>query len=673
MKFLSIELENIFAYDQRHEVPLDATSPDRNLVLIWGRNGYGKTSFINAVKLLFTGAMDGRFRLVGFPAKQLTFHDYVLGQTNHWLGVINRAARQRELDDVTARVSARIEHEGRIIQVERRWSVEGGTPQEALEVIDGDRLLKDAAEERLQTLLPKEFAHFFFFDGEDIKAMAESIETKQVDFDRLLRLTYLSDAATELERVAADRAKQGLGGPILELLGAAESALAKANRSKQQTELDLDNRQNMLVDENDRLRRLQTRRENLSSGASAAHREELETRRKFLSNRLSDIHAEIAEHVPANAPVLANLDLAGIALTLIDKRLAGVTSAEAVLTRRIKTALPSWLAEDIVALDAVHRERIVDHLARRLDSLDQGPLDEGLFAGLEVWRAERLRGALNGWTVGGPDRRKLQAASLAEAYQLSLELDQVSDALLKIEVGSQVNLEEYRKVMQDISGLEPKIAELNQKLGSDQDRLKDLQAEIERLSKEKIRLESSQAVAEKNAKEAKFIRSVSKAVNDVREKLRKASRQRLETLINERFKNLVHDHDLVDRIELDDLYTLYFLDIQGERLGRASLSSGLKQLAATALLWAMKDAAADRSMPVIIDTPLGRIDRQNQERLLLHYYTEISDQVIILPTNSEIDRSKRALLESHIAAEYSIRNERGDRASIEPGAPLEVS
>ena len=305
MKFLSIELENIFAYDKPQAVPLEATSAQRNLVLIWGRNGYGKTSFINAVKLLFTGATEGKFRRVGFPLRELSFHEFVLGQTNHWLGVINRAARQRDLDEVVARIGARIEHDGREIQVERRWFIQGGVPHEELEVNDGGRLLREAAEERLETLLPREFAQFFFFDGEDIKAMAESIEAKQVDFDRLLRLTYLTEAANELEKVANSREKQGLSGPILDQLGSVESALAKAMRAKQQTETDIDTAQDKLVDENERLRRLQTRRENLSSGASASQREALEARRKALSDRLIEVHAEIADTVPASAPVLA--------------------------------------------------------------------------------------------------------------------------------------------------------------------------------------------------------------------------------------------------------------------------------------------------------------------------------------------------------------------------------
>ena len=55
MKFLSVELEHVFAYDRKATVDLSGTTDDQNIVLIWGRNGAGKTSFLNALKLLFTG------------------------------------------------------------------------------------------------------------------------------------------------------------------------------------------------------------------------------------------------------------------------------------------------------------------------------------------------------------------------------------------------------------------------------------------------------------------------------------------------------------------------------------------------------------------------------------------------------------------------------------------
>ncbi len=341
------------------------------------------------------------------------------------------------------------------------------------------------------------------------------------------------------------------------------------------------------------------------------------------------------------------------------------SSAEVVLIRQIKDELPAWIEEGAPELEEGKRLQLAQALTRRLEGLVREPASEGLLAGLDVARAERLRATLLRWAAGGADRRNLQAAQLAEAAGLQLELDQIGEALIRIEVGSQSNLEEYRRVMLAITELEGKVSEHNQRKGALTDRIAQLGRDIEELARKLKSLRDSQERASKNAEEARFIQRVAKAMNDLREAARRESRATLETLINAKFKVLVSGHALVDRIELDDDYTLFFRDAAGDHIGRASLSSGLKQLAATALLWAMKDAAAAVDMPVIIDTPLGRIDKTNQDNLLNNYYPALSHQVIVLPTDSEIDARKRDLLIDHIAVEYRIENESGDRAQLD--------
>lgn len=666
MRLLSVDLENIFAYYGSHTVDLSGTTPERNIVLIWGRNGYGKTSFLNAVKLLFTGTDSPRFRMVGFPAQAFSLPEYVQGRGAQWLGLINRQAHRRSTGILSARVGALLEADGLHIRADRTWVVEGGRISEQLIVFDGQqRLTGEAAEERLEDILPKDFASFFFFDGEDIKSMAENIEQKTIPFDRLLRLTYLSDAADELGKLAQERLKRGLEADLIRQLGEAEAALGKATRGKEADEKQLAEIEERLFLDETELRRLQTRRENLSSGASEAQRAELEARRKRLGDDLAELRAKIAETVGADAPVLANLRLIDAALRSVDQRIAMASSAEVVLVRQIKDELPAWIEEAVPELAEGKRLQLAQSLTRRLDGLVREPASEGLLAGLDVARAERLRATLLRWAAGGADRRNLQAARLAEATALQLELDQIAEALIRIEVGSQSNLEEYRRVMLAITELEGKVSEHNQRKGALTAGIELLGRTIEDLARKLKSLRDSQERASKNAEEARFIQRVAKAMNDLREAARRESRATLESLINAKFKALVSDHELIDRIELDDEYTLFFRDAGGDLIGRASLSSGLKQLAATALLWAMKDAAAADDMPVIIDTPLGRIDKTNQDNLLNNYYPALSHQVIVLPTDAEIDARKRGLLSDRIAAEYRIENARGDRAQLD--------
>lgn len=71
-------------------------------------------------------------------------------------------------------------------------------------------------------------------------------------------------------------------------------------------------------------------------------------------------------------------------------------------------------------------------------------------------------------------------------------------------------------------------------------------------------------------------------------------------------------------------------------------------------------------MPLVIDTPLARIDRGHQENLLTRYYPFAGDQVIVLPTDSELDARKYALLAPHVYREFRLENPDGDDTVVVP-------
>jgi DNA sulfur modification protein DndD len=52
--------------------------------------------------------------------------------------------------------------------------------------------------------------------------------------------------------------------------------------------------------------------------------------------------------------------------------------------------------------------------------------------------------------------------------------------------------------------------------------------------------------------------------------------------------------------------------------------------------------------------PLARLDREHQERLLSDYFPKLARQVILLPTNSEVDRARYELLRPHVYRQYRL-------------------
>jgi DNA sulfur modification protein DndD len=76
-------------------------------------------------------------------------------------------------------------------------------------------------------------------------------------------------------------------------------------------------------------------------------------------------------------------------------------------------------------------------------------------------------------------------------------------------------------------------------------------------------------------------------------------------------------------------------------------------LLAVALLWGLARAAG-QPLPMVIDTPLGRLDGSHREHLLDRYFPHASHQVILLSTDTEIDAEAYDRIRAHVGREYRL-------------------
>lgn len=112
--------------------------------------------------------------------------------------------------------------------------------------------------------------------------------------------------------------------------------------------------------------------------------------------------------------------------------------------------------------------------------------------------------------------------------------------------------------------------------------------------------------------------------------------RKLEELILEGYQQLLRKRSLVARISIDpSTCGLTLLDAEEHVLPPERLSAGERQLLAVAMLWGLARASG-RPLPVIIDTPLGRLDAGHRTHLVERYFPKASHQVILLSTDEEI-------------------------------------
>jgi DNA sulfur modification protein DndD len=72
-----------------------------------------------------------------------------------------------------------------------------------------------------------------------------------------------------------------------------------------------------------------------------------------------------------------------------------------------------------------------------------------------------------------------------------------------------------------------------------------------------------------------------------------------------------------------------------------------------ALLWALRSVSG-RNLPIIIDTPMGRLDSEHRHALLTRFFPEAANQVILLSTDTEIDAVAYHLLQPAISHTFSL-------------------
>jgi DNA sulfur modification protein DndD len=111
----------------------------------------------------------------------------------------------------------------------------------------------------------------------------------------------------------------------------------------------------------------------------------------------------------------------------------------------------------------------------------------------------------------------------------------------------------------------------------------------------------------------------------------------------------------------------------GERQPVERLSAGERQLLAVAILWGLS-RVAHREVPLVVDTPLGRLDSFHREKLATNYFPHVAQQVIILSTDEEFDADLRTKIERFISREYLIEFIDIERSSrIIPGYFMAVA
>jgi DNA sulfur modification protein DndD len=121
------------------------------------------------------------------------------------------------------------------------------------------------------------------------------------------------------------------------------------------------------------------------------------------------------------------------------------------------------------------------------------------------------------------------------------------------------------------------------------------------------------------------------------------------------YHEMAHKSGLVKNIEITENCEVRLLSQKGRDLRDLDLSAGEKQVFTQSLISAIASVSG-RAFPLIVDTPLGRLDRAHREGVLRHL-AKRNGQVVLLSTNTEVVGRYLDVISPHVLRAYRIKHE----------------
>jgi len=157
-------------------------------------------------------------------------------------------------------------------------------------------------------------------------------------------------------------------------------------------------------------------------------------------------------------------------------------------------------------------------------------------------------------------------------------------------------------------------------------------------------------------------------MQDLKEEFVESRQKAVENRTSETFEELTNKGDVYDGIKITSDYKLQVKTDSATRdVQEQAPSAGATQIIAYSFIAGLNNYTA-RKAPVVIDTPLSRLDKEHKNNLI-QYYPEFSDQVIILYQPRELEEDDIEYLSNYASKRLKIdqKDEDPESSVITPG------
>jgi DNA sulfur modification protein DndD len=208
--------------------------------------------------------------------------------------------------------------------------------------------------------------------------------------------------------------------------------------------------------------------------------------------------------------------------------------------------------------------------------------------------------------------------------------------------------------------VEQYIAKLEQKIKSCHEKRGEINRELSVINRKISELEKRICVNDSDLKKDNLAKQLIIKLDTFLVLLKNERKFSLEKRIRDIFSQLTHKTNFIDSVEVvvnGDTLDIRLYAVNGEVIQQNSLSKGEQQLYATSLLKAFVEES-EIQFPVFVDSPLQKFDRTHASKIITEFYPTISKQVVLFPLlHKELTIFELETMKPYVNTVYTIRNE----------------
>lgn len=644
MKFLRLRLTNIGAFYGNYDFDLVTAGNNLNVILVGGRNGAGKTTILESIRIALFGPL-----MYGLKTESDAYFEKIDARLNN-KAKSNGEEIFRVILDIEQTESLRSNQ----YTLKRSWRRSKSGLREEFSIQQNNSLLNERDTEIFQEKLrqenPPKLLELCLFDGEQIshvitnnsfpeylRAAARVLfnldlfESLEVDLRNIVKQDGISQSLSQDEQLLQDYTdKEALASEKLENLRlrmadvSVEIAEQRALLSSLNKEFALHG--GLKKEQRDKLMR-------------EIH--EVDNERLLMMDRTKNFITNLL-------PFILTKDVLGKAVIQMQNE-ADYEQLEKVKkvisVKRLEESLS--LLENEKLLQFLHSSEVI---AKRLYSLLITSTDSHV--ALIHHASFQHRSEIESLKV------KVQTVDVKEIinnFKKNSEMIKLVQNL-RVKLDENDSSSDLRSILDHIHEIQQRVQSFEltreQLLVNDEtmnENLSQLQLKIEQLRKRVI-----------SSKKAHNVFSIIKRVTAISEDFRrmqtKKKLQQVEVTVASMLNEIFRKELFITRVSINaESFEMNLYNDSNEVVNKERLSAGERHILLLSTIWAMVSCSG-RTMPFVFDTLLGRLDQKHKQKIISHFIPRCGEQVIILSTDSEIDAEHFIDIKQRVSKAYTIEH-----------------